>query len=93
VVTAVIAAIERAAWAGWPETARLGALLAVAAAAVALVVAASSADLRDAGLVTIGRQAVNPDSFDLERVRNTYTLKPAILDAPAVRRQVPAKHP
>lgn len=37
----LIAAIERAARAGWPETARLIALLAVAAAAVALVVMAS----------------------------------------------------
>ena len=33
----LIKAIERAARAGWPETARLIALLAVAAAAVALV--------------------------------------------------------
>lgn len=37
----LITAIERAARAGWPETARLIALLAVAAAAVALVVLAS----------------------------------------------------
>jgi high-affinity K+ transport system ATPase subunit B len=37
----LITAIERAARAGWPETARLIALLAVAAAAVALVIAAS----------------------------------------------------
>ena len=37
----LISAIERAARAGWPETARLIALLAVAAAAVALVIAAS----------------------------------------------------
>lgn len=40
-LTALIMAIERAARAGWPETARLIALLAVTAAAVALVVAAS----------------------------------------------------
>lgn len=37
----LITAIERAARAGWPETARLIALLAVAAAAIALVVMAS----------------------------------------------------
>ena len=37
----LITTIERAARAGWPETARLIALLAVAAAAVALVIAAS----------------------------------------------------
>jgi len=37
----LITAIERAARAGWPETARLIALLAVAAAAVALVMMAS----------------------------------------------------
>ena len=37
----LISAIERAARAGWPETARLIALLAVAAAAVALVITAS----------------------------------------------------
>jgi hypothetical protein len=41
VLTTLIKVIERAARAGWPETARLIALLAVAAAAVALVVAAS----------------------------------------------------
>ena len=40
-ITRLIDAIERAASAGWPETARLIALLAVAAAAVALVVMAS----------------------------------------------------
>ena len=37
----LIAAIERAARDGWPETARLVLLLAVAAAAVALVILAS----------------------------------------------------
>jgi len=37
----LIDAIERAAQAGWPETARLTALLAVAAAAIALVILAS----------------------------------------------------
>jgi hypothetical protein len=37
----LITAIERAARTGWPETARLIALLAVAAAAVALVILAS----------------------------------------------------
>jgi hypothetical protein len=40
-LTRLIVAIERAARAGWPETARLIALLSVAAAAVALVVLAS----------------------------------------------------
>jgi hypothetical protein len=37
----LITVIERAARAGWPETARLIALLAVAAAAIALVILAS----------------------------------------------------
>ena len=37
----LITAIEGAARAGWPETARLIALLAVAAAAIALVITAS----------------------------------------------------
>jgi hypothetical protein len=41
VLNRLIVAIERAARAGWPETARLIALLAVAAAAVALVITAS----------------------------------------------------
>lgn len=31
-------------------------------------------DLRELGLVTIRRVPVNPDDFDLERIRNTYTL-------------------
>jgi hypothetical protein len=31
-------------------------------------------DLLSLGLITVRRQPVNPDDFDLERVRNTYTL-------------------
>lgn len=31
-------------------------------------------ELRDLGLVTVRRVPVNPDDFDLERIRNTYTL-------------------
>lgn len=31
-------------------------------------------DLRELGLVTVRRIPVNPDDFDLERIRNTYTL-------------------
>jgi len=31
-------------------------------------------DLRELGLVTVRRVPVNPDDFDLERIRNTYTL-------------------
>jgi hypothetical protein len=44
-------------------------------------------DLRDFGLVTIKRQAINPGDFDLERIRNVYSLQPAVLDTPAVRRK------
>jgi len=40
-LTTLIKVIERTTRAGWPETARLIALLAVAAVAVALVIAAS----------------------------------------------------
>jgi hypothetical protein len=43
-------------------------------------------DLRDLGLLTIKRQAINPDDFDLERVRNVYTLRPAALNSPATRK-------
>jgi hypothetical protein len=43
-------------------------------------------DLRDLGLVTVQRQPINPDDFDLERLRNVYTLQPAILATPATRR-------
>ncbi len=31
-------------------------------------------DLRDLGLITIKRQPINPEDFDLQRIRNTYTL-------------------
>jgi hypothetical protein len=44
-------------------------------------------DLRELGLITIRRQAINPDDFDLQRIRNAYTLQPAMFDAPAVRRR------
>lgn len=36
-------------------------------------------DLRDLGLVTVRRIPVNPDDFDLERIRNTYTLNVSAL--------------
>jgi hypothetical protein len=39
-------------------------------------------ELRDLGLVTVRRVPVNPDDFDLERIRNTYTLNLGTL-APA----------
>jgi hypothetical protein len=31
-------------------------------------------DLRDLGLITVTRQPINPGDFDLQRIRNTYTL-------------------
>jgi hypothetical protein len=37
-------------------------------------------DLRDHGLVTVNRQVVNPEDFDLERVRNVYTIEAAALE-------------
>jgi hypothetical protein len=43
-------------------------------------------DLRNLGLVTIQRQPINPDDFDLERLRNVYTLQPAVLATLATRR-------
>lgn len=47
--------------------------------------AAGIKDLTELGLVTTGRQSINPDDFDLERIRNVYTLKPEQLDVPARR--------
>jgi hypothetical protein len=38
-------------------------------------------DLRDLGLITVRRVPVNPDDFDLERIRNTYTLNLSALAA------------
>ena len=35
--------------------------------------------------MTITRQPVNPGDFDLERVRNAYTLRPLALKKPASR--------
>jgi hypothetical protein len=46
-------------------------------------------DLRDLGLLNIRRQAINPGDFDLERIRNVYTLQPSTLSEPAVRRIPP----
>lgn len=31
-------------------------------------------DLRELGLVTVRRAPVNPEDFDIERIRNTYAL-------------------
>ncbi|MET1035203.1 MAG: hypothetical protein ABWX68_08220, partial [Arthrobacter sp.] len=31
-------------------------------------------ELVDLGIVTVQRRAINPNDFDIERVRNTYTL-------------------
>jgi hypothetical protein len=42
-------------------------------------------DLRDLGLITIKRQPINPQDFDLERIRNTYTLQLDALDHTAHR--------
>lgn len=42
-------------------------------------------ELRAHGLVTITRKRVNPHDFDLERIRNTYTLNPDVLQRPAHR--------
>lgn len=39
--------------------------------------------LNDYGLITIKRQPINPDDFDLERIRNTYTLNPEVIESPA----------
>ena len=46
-------------------------------------------DLRDHGLVTVSRQVVNPEDFDLERVRNVYTIHAAALE---YRARVPASY-
>ncbi|GII59402.1 hypothetical protein Pth03_77910 [Planotetraspora thailandica] len=43
-------------------------------------------DLRDLGLLTFSRKPINPDDFDIERLRNVYTLHPGQLDQPAHRR-------
>ncbi|WP_055483541.1 helix-turn-helix domain-containing protein [Sphaerimonospora mesophila] len=43
-------------------------------------------DLRDLGLLTFSRKPINPDDFDIERLRNVYTLHPGQLDKPAHRR-------
>jgi hypothetical protein len=40
-------------------------------------------ELRDLGLIRISRQIINPEDFDLERVRNTYTLIPSTLEETA----------
>ena len=42
-------------------------------------------DLLSLGLITVRRQPVNPDDFDLERVRNTYTLDLDALTPPPPR--------
>ena len=42
-------------------------------------------DLQDLGLVAVTRQPINPGDFDLERIRNAYTLLPAFLNTPATR--------
>ncbi|MDP9850253.1 hypothetical protein [Streptosporangium lutulentum] len=53
--------------------------------------AAGIKDLTELGLVTTGRQSINPNDFDLERIRNVYTLKPDQLDVPARRLQQPVR--
>jgi hypothetical protein len=42
-------------------------------------------DLQSVGLINIARRPVTPDTFDLERLRNVYTLIPEKLDEPARR--------
>ena len=49
-------------------------------------------DLQDLGLVTVTRQPINPGYFDLERIRNAYTLQPATLTSPATRRPSEARN-
>jgi hypothetical protein len=44
-------------------------------------------DLQDLGLITISRQAVNPNDFDIHRIRNAYTLNMDTLKHPARRQQ------
>lgn len=46
-------------------------------------------DLRSLGLVTVSRQPINPGDFDLERIRNAYTLHLDALESPARRRIQP----
>lgn len=48
-------------------------------------------DLRSLGLVTVSRQPINPGDFDLERIRNAYTLHLDALESPACRRVQPDK--
>ena len=43
-------------------------------------------DLQDLGLITISRQAINPNDFDIHRIRNAYTLNMDTLKRPARRR-------
>lgn len=56
-------------------------------------------DLKALGLVTVRRQPINPNDFDLERIRNTYILDPGALDHPIeieedpIRRRPPAVPP
>ncbi|MFI0487559.1 hypothetical protein [Actinomadura sp. 9N215] len=42
-------------------------------------------ELEAFGLVTVKRQPVNPDDFDIERIRNTYTLNIDTIQKPAKR--------
>lgn len=42
-------------------------------------------DLRQLGFLTIKRQPINPQDFDIQRIRNTYTLDLSALDRPAHR--------
>jgi tetratricopeptide (TPR) repeat protein len=44
-------------------------------------------DLRELGLINISRQPINPGDFDLERIRNAYTLNLGTLNHPARRQQ------
>ncbi len=42
-------------------------------------------DLQDLGLITISRQAINPNDFGIHRIRNAYTLNMDTLKRPARR--------
>lgn len=44
-------------------------------------------ELQDLGLITISRRPINPGDFDIQRLRNTYTLHLDALKRPAVRRR------
>jgi DNA-binding transcriptional MocR family regulator len=44
-------------------------------------------ELRDLGLITISRRPINPGDFDIQRLRNTYTLHFDAIKRPAVRRR------